>query len=135
MGFRISEDKTYEQQSLQWDKIVHSLEPEIDNLPESERRFFESKLKFLLDKETKLANIRTEHQFYFSEAKNYLFLLELYPMYTTNGYRLNIFGRYIGDLSLTMAENALAWKYGPMGFQHSSIKQELIQPPEVRQDG
>lgn len=135
MGIRISEDKQLEQQSLQWDKITHSLSPETDDLEnEEDKRFFESKIKFLLDKETRLANIPTKHMYYFMEAKNYLFLLEMFPMYTTNGYRLSKFGEHLGDLALTLAENALAWKFGPMGFQHSSIKQEVIQTPELRSE-
>ena len=135
MAIRISEDKQLEQQSLQWDKITHSLSPETDDLEnEEDRRFFESKIQFLLYKETRLANVKTNHMYYFMEAKNYLFLLEMFPMYTTNGYRLSAFGMHLGDLALTLAENALAWKYGPMGFQHSSVKQEVIQTPEIRSE-
>lgn len=131
MSFRISEDKSYEQQSFQWDKIVHSLELEIDDLPEEDRRYFGGIVKFLLNKETRLSNIPSRLIYYYMQSKNHLLLLTRYPMYVTPEYLRSIFAEHLGDLSILLAEDALAWKYGPMGFQESHVKQEITQKPEV----
>jgi len=129
MGIKIIEDKgSFEGATLAWDKITHSLEPETSTLPAEDRRYFESSIKFLIGKDTKLSNIKPEHMYYFMMEKKRILTLYAYPMVITGEYRRRKMTDFLGDLSLLLSENALAWKFGPMGFQESRVKQEIIQP-------
>jgi len=130
MAIRVSEDKgSFESATLAWDKITHSLELETKTLPEDDKRFFESAIKFLVGKDTKLSNIKPEYMYYFMMEKKRILTLFAYPMVITPEYRRRKLVDFLGDLSLLLSENALAWRYGPMGFQESHMRQTLTQPP------
>ena len=129
MAIKIIEDKgSFESATLSWDKITHSLEPETKTLPAEDRRYFESVIKFLIGKDTKLSNIKPEYMYYFMKEKERILTLSAYPMAITREYFRRKMTGFLGDLSLLLSENALAWKFGPMGFQESRVKKEIIQP-------
>lgn len=129
LAIKVIEDKgSFENATIAWDKITHSLEPETKTLPVEDRRFFESSIKFLIGKDTKLSNIKPDYMYYFMMEKKRILTLYAYPMVITGEYRRRKMTDFLGDLSLLLSENALAWKFGPMGFQSSHVKQEIIQP-------
>jgi hypothetical protein len=128
MAIRISEDKTSDQQGFNWNKISASLEPEIHMLPEEDRRYFKSKVKLLIGKEIRLSNIPKEHMYVYIKRVDWILLLLRYPMYVTPEFIRGEITKFLSRLGLQISEKGLGWKYGPMGFQHSSIKQEIIQP-------
>jgi len=132
MGIRISEDKSSEQTVFNWEKISHSLEPEIKELPEEDKRYFKSKIKLLIGKEIRLSNIPPNHMYAYIKRVDWILMLMRYPMYVTPEYIRSEVTKFLSRLGLQISESGLGWKYGPMGFQHSSVKQELIQTPDIR---
>ena len=134
MGIKISEDKSSDQTVFNWEKISHSLEPEINMLPEEDRRYFKSKVKLLIGKEIRLSNIPAAHMYVYIKRVDWILMLMRYPMYVTAEYIRSELTKFLSRLGLQISESGLGWKYGPMGFQHSSIKQEVIQTPELRSE-
>lgn len=133
MAIRISEDKTTDQQGFNWNKISASLEPEVERLPKDDRRYFKSKVKLLIGKEIRLSNIPKEHMYVYIKRVDWILLLMRYPMYVTPEFIRGEITKLLSRLGLQISKEGLGWKYGPMGFQHSSIKQEIIQPEkEIR---
>lgn len=132
MSIRISEDKTSDQTIFNWEKISHSLEPEINMLPKDDLRYFKSKVKLLIGKEIRLSNIPKDHMYGYIKRVDWILLLMRYPMYVTPEYIRSELTKFLSRLGLQISENGLGWKYGPMGFQHSSVKQEVVQTPEVK---
>lgn len=129
MSIKITEDRSsLEGSTFNWAKITHSLEPETKILPEDDRRYFESKIKLLIGKEIRLSNIHKEHMFFFNKFADRVYILTGYPMAINQEYIRREFSRFLTKLGLTISEDGLGWKYGPMGFQHSSVKQEIINP-------
>lgn len=130
MAFKIIEEKGYENTTFAWDKISHSLEPETENLEDpSDRRYFKSKIKFLMGKDIKLSNILSMPQLYFFMFfAEFIVMLTRYPMLYDEEYirsQITLFLNAHGEL---ISMDGLGWKFGPMGFQQQQIKQEIIQP-------
>lgn len=128
MSIRISEEKDYDRASFSWDKITHSLEPEVETLTdENARRFFTSKIKFLTGKDIRLSNIQTNAQlYYFLFFAEYIFMLSRYPMLINEEYILSEIALFLNAHGELISLDGLGWKYGPMGFQQQSVKQEII---------
>ena len=128
MAIRISEDKEYDRAGFSWDKITHSLEPEIETLTdESDRRYFTSKIKFLIGKDIRLSNIQSNAQlFFFLFYAEFIVFLTRYPMLIDDEYIRSQIALNLNAHGELISLDGLGWKYGPMGFQQSSIKQEII---------
>jgi len=128
MGIRISEDRDYDHSSIAWDKITHSLEPEIETLlDESDRRYFTSKIKFLVGKDIRLSNIQNNAQLYFFLFyAEFIVFLTRYPMLIDDEYIRSQIALFLNAHGELISLEGLGWKYGPMGFQQSYVKQELI---------
>lgn len=128
MAIRISEDKEYDRAAFSWDKITHSLEPEIQTLAdESDRRYFTSKIKFLIGKDIRLSNIQNTAQlYYFLFFAEFIIMLTRYPMLIDDEYIRSQIALNLNAHGELISLEGLGWKYGPMGFQEQTVKQELI---------
>lgn len=128
MAIRISEDRDYDHSSIAWDKVTHSLEPEIETLmDESDRRYFTSKIKFLIGKDIRLSNIQNNAQLYFFLFfAEYIVFLTRYPMLIDDEYIRSQIALFLNAHGELISLEGLGWKYGPMGFQQSSVRQEII---------
>lgn len=131
MAFRISEDKAYDSATFSWDKITHSLEPEIEILPEDDRRYFSSKIKLLIGKEIRLSNIPKEFMLVYIRWADWIIRLNRYPMVISPEFIRSEIARLLNRYGIRISQDGLGWKFGPMGFQQSHIKQEIIQPKEM----
>lgn len=134
MGIKIIEEKGYDQQTFVWDKIAHSLEPEIENLEDpSDRRYFQSKIKFLIGKDIKLSNIMSTAQlYYFMFYARFIIYLTRYPMLIDEEYIRSQIALFLNKHGELISFEGLGWKFGPMGFQQQKITQEVIQSPEKK---
>ena len=128
MAIKISEDHDYEHSSVAWDKITHSLEPEIETLTdESDRRYFTSKIKFLIGKDIRLSNTQNNAQlYYFKYFVKFIIALTRYPMFIDDEYIRSQIAIFLNGHGELISLDGLGWKYGPMGFQQSYVKQELV---------
>jgi len=128
MAIRISEDKEYDRAAFSWDKITHSLEPEIETLTdESDIRFFTSKIKFLIGKDIRLSNIQNNAQlYYFLFFAEFIVMLTRYPMLIDEEYIRSQIALFLNAHGELISLDGLGWKFGPMGFQSTSIRQEVI---------
>ena len=128
MSIRISDDKEYQSANIAWDKITHSLEPEIENLTdESDKRYFSSKIKFLIGKDIRLSNIQNSAQLYFFMFfAEFIIYLTRYPMLIDEEYIRSQIALFLNAHGELISLEGLGWKYGPMGFQQQSLKQEVI---------
>ena len=52
-----------------------------------------------------------------------------YPMLFPDEYARSEISKLLTRLGLRISENGLGWKFGPMGFQEQTIKQEVIGIP------
>lgn len=134
MAIRIEEDHgSYRADSSQWDKITHSLEPEIEPLTdEKDRAYFTSKIKFLIGKEIRLSNIPPAFLYGYLLRNDWIVTLLKYPMMVTPEYVRSEIEKMLFRLGIRISEHGLGWKYGPMGFQQSKITQEVLQPKMER---
>jgi hypothetical protein len=128
MSFKIIEEKEYGPAAIAWDKITHSLEPEIDTLEDnSDRRYFASKIKFLIGKDIRLSNIQNSAQLYFFMFyAEFIIYLTRYPMLIDEEYIRSQIALFLNAHGELISLDGLGWKYGPMGFQQQSVKQEVI---------
>ena len=117
---------------FEWDKIKHSFEPETKDLPEEDRKFFESKVKLLIGKEIKMSNIPREKIYMYIKRLDWVIKLMLYPqLFSRDRVRYEIV-QLLFRLGVQISVDGLGWKYGPMGFQYQKqhVKQELIGYPK-----
>ena len=128
MAIRVSEDKEYDRAGFSWDKITHSLEPEIETLTdESDRRYFTSKIKFLIGKDIRLSNIQNNAQLtYLLFYTKFIIMLTRYPMLIDDEFIRSEIALFLNIHGELISYEGLGWKYGPMGFQQSYMKQELV---------
>lgn len=120
---------SYERASTFWDRISHALGPEIEDLSEEDQRYYR-KVKFLIDKEPKLANYPRNYLYYFIRLARNVFTLSYYPMVISDEYLRRKLAEYVNTTSSTLAVDGLAWKFGPMGFQQQKIVQEVVGIPQ-----
>lgn len=130
MAIRIEEDReSYASAGFQWDKITHSLEPEIQPLTDpKDRAYYTSKIKFLIGKEIRLSNIPSQFLYGYLLRNDWIISLTKYPYVLTQEYVRSEIEKMLFRLGIRISEDGLGWKYGPMGFQQSKVTQELIQP-------
>lgn len=131
MAIKISEDRggTYDRVSFDWDRITHSLEPEVSSLPKKDREYFESQVKLLIGKEIRLSNISEKHIYLYIKRGDYIFRCMRYPMLFPPEYIRSEIGQLLYRLGIPISKEGLGWKYGPMGFQQQKITQEVIGMP------
>ena len=129
MAFRIEEDRgSYASAGFQWDKISHSLEPEVTTLLDpKDRAYFKSKIKFLIGKEIRLSNIPAKFLFGYVLRNDWIANLLKYPMVLPQEYVRTEIEKILFRLGIRISTEGLGWKYGPMGFQQSHVTQELMQ--------
>ena len=107
-----------------WKQIVYALEPLTDTLPEPYRSYFRSPVKLLIGKDISLANIHPRHMYSYIEQAEYILTLIYYAGVVDIKFILREVSKYLNRLGLSMSENGLFMKYGPMGFQH--ITQRMV---------
>ena len=131
MGRIIYEDQkdSYERASFQWDKITHSLEPELAKLPKKDRRYFESKVKLLIGKEIRLSNIPPKHIYMYIRRGDIILKTMRYPMLFDEEFVRSEIAKLLFRLGIRISEEGLGWKFGPMGFSQSTIKQQVTAVP------
>jgi len=130
MAIKISEDRgSYDRVSFDWDRIVHSLEPEITDLPKKDKKYFESQVKLLIGKEIRLSNISERFLYIYIKRADYIFRCMRYPMLFPAEYIRSEIAQLLYRLGIPISKDGLGWKYGPMGFQQQKITQEIISPP------
>jgi hypothetical protein len=137
MGRVIYEDQrdSYERASFQWDKITHSLEPELAKLPKKDRKYFESKVKLLIGKEIRLSNIPPRHIYMYIRRGDVIIKTMRYPMLFDNEFIRSEIAKLLFRLGIRISEDGLGWKYGPMGFQESTVKQQVTAVPAPTMEG
>ena len=116
---------------LDIEKIMMSLQPETKDLPEDDRRFFESKVKYLIGKEIKLSNIPEGKVAKYYRRIQWVIKIMRYPQLFSRDYIRYQIVELLAKLGLQLSIEGLAWKYGFMGFQQKQehYKQELINVP------
>ena len=129
----MSDDKQVsEHTGNMWEKISASLQPETKDLPKDDRRYFESRIKFLIGKEIRLSNIEDAYKEYLFRRRGQLIIKSnRYPMLFTREDINSKLAEFLLSLGLPISRDGLGWKYGPMGFQQQHLKQEVINMPTV----
>jgi len=107
-----------------WEKIVYALEPLTDTLPEPYRNYFKSPVKLLIGKDISLANIPPRYMYSYIQQSEYILNLIYYADIVNMDYILREVSKFLSRLGLSMSENGLFMKYGPMGYQ--TITQRLV---------
>jgi len=127
-GYKLVEDNSsYKEESLAWDKVVHSFEPEIDILPKADRDYFSSIVYNLINKEPALSNIPPKHMYIYKlQARRILRLLS-YPMLVPDEYVRRQVADYLNSLKTRLSENGLAWLFGPLSHTTQHVTQEIKQ--------
>ena len=98
-------------------------------MPEGDKEYFESKIKFLIGKDIRLSNIPTQHMYIYFLRSDWIYNVLRYPMLFPDEYARSEISKFLTRLGLRISENGLGWKFGPMGFQEQTIKQEVIGIP------
>jgi len=107
-----------------WKQIVYALEPLTDTLPEPYRSYFKSPVKLLIGKDISLANIHPKHMYSYIQQAEYILTLIYYAEIIDVKFILREVSKYLNRLGLSMSEEGLFMKYGPMGYQ--AITQKLV---------
>jgi len=107
-----------------WREIVFALEPLTDELPEPYKSYFKSPVKLLIGKDISLANVHPRHMYTFIEEADYILNLIYYADIYEVNFILREVSKYLNRLGLSMSEEGLFMKYGPMGYQH--VTQQLV---------
>lgn len=108
-----------------WEKIAHSLEPELAKLPKKDRRYFQSMVKLIIGKEIRLSNIPPKHIYTYFKRGDLVLDTMRYPQYVDAEFIRTQFAKLLYRLGIRISEDALGWRYGPMGFQQSKVIQEV----------
>ena len=117
-----------------WKQIVYALEPLTDTLPEPYRSYFKSPVKLLIGKDISLANIPSRHMYSYIQQAEYILTLIYYAEVIDIKFILKEVSKYLNRLGLSMSEDGIFMKYGPMGFQQSTHRyvQSIGMPPRTR---
>ena len=118
-----------------WEKIVYALEPLTDTLPEPYRSYFKSPVKLLIGKDISLANIHPQHMYSYYQQSEYILTLIYYADVIDINFILREVSKYLNRLGLSMSEDGLFMKYGPMGYQQVTQRLVSIGMPERRRRG
>ena len=113
-----------------WKQIVYALEPLTDTLPEPYRNYFKSPIKLLIGKDISLANIHPSHMYSYIQQAEYILTLIYYADVIDINFILREVSKYLNRLGLSMSENGLFMKYGPMGFQQVTQRLVSVGVPE-----
>jgi len=100
-----------------WKQIVYALEPLTDTLPEPYRGYFKSPVKLLIGKDISLANIPSRHMYSYIQQAEYILTLIYYADIVDIRFILREVSKYLNRLGLSMSEDGIFMKYGPMGYQ------------------
>jgi len=135
MSVKIIDDSSYKDESLSWDKVVHSFDPEIEILPEGDKDYFSSMIYWLINKEPALSNIPPAHMFAYILRADYIIDTHAYPMYITEEFTRRLLAKLLHRYKIRLSENALAWLYGPLSHTKQHVKQEIVQPVQPASNG
>lgn len=122
----------YESGTFNWERIAHSLEPELQKLPKQDRKYFESKVKLLIGKEIRLSNIPSNHIYMYVKRGDLVIKSMRYPMMFDDEFIRAEIAKLLYRLGIRISEEGLGWKFGPMGFQQQKIIQEVTGVPGVQ---
>jgi len=106
------------------EKIVYALEPLTDTLPEPYKSYFKSPVKLLIGKDISLANIHPRHMYSYIQQAEYILTLIYYAEIINLNFILREVSKYLNRLGLSMSEEGIFMKYGPMGYQ--AVTQRLV---------
>lgn len=134
MSIKVIDDSSYKDESLNWDRIVHSFDPELEMLPDGDKRYFTSIVYWLINKEPALSNIPPAHMFAYIIRADWILDLKSYPMYVNEEYVRKQIAKLLHRYKIRLSENALAWLYGPLSHTKQHVKQEIIQPVQKVSD-
>jgi len=107
-----------------WRQIVYALEPLTDTLPDPYRAYFSSPVKLLIGKDISLANIPRRCMYSYIQQAEYILTLIYYASVVDMNFILREVSKYLNRLGLSMSEDGIFMKYGPMGFQQ--VTQRLV---------
>jgi len=113
-----------------WKQIVYALEPLTDTLPEPYSSYFKSPVKLLIGKDISLANIPQRHMYSYIQQAEYILTLIYYADIVDINFILREVSKYLNRLGLSMSEDGLFMKYGPMGFQQVTQRYQTMAMPE-----
>jgi len=116
-----------------WERIVYALEPLTDTLPNPYKSYFRSPVKMLIGKDISLANIHPRQMYSFIQEADYIMNLIYYADVVDIRFILREISKYINRLGLSMSEDGLFMKYGPMGYQQ--VTQKLVSSPAYDSKG
>ena len=108
-----------------WKQIVYALEPLTDTLPQPYREYFKSPVKLLIGKDISLANIPPRHMYSYIQQAECILTWIYYADVVDIRFILREVSKYLNRLGLSMSENGIFMKYGPMGYQQ--VTQRLVQ--------
>ena len=115
-----------------WEKIVYALEPLTKTLPSPYKEYFESPVKLLIGKDISLANIHPKHMYSYIQQAEYILTLIYYADIIDVTFILREVSKYLNRLGLSMSEEGIFMKYGPMGYQAVTQRLVSIGPQERR---
>ena len=113
-----------------WRQIVYALEPLTDTLPSPYRDYFKSPVKLLIGKDISLANIPRHHMYTYIQQAEYILTLIYYADIIDINFILREVSKYLNRLGLSMSEDGLFMKYGPMGYQQVTQRLVSVGMPE-----
>jgi len=128
MAIRVSEEHGREQVSFDWEKIAAIYELDTKDLPENDRHYYESRLRYVMGRMIRLSNIKPQHLSFYIENTDWIFLIHLYPMLFYEEYYRKEIGSFMSLLGLPLSVDALGFKWGPMSHERQELKQEVIHP-------
>jgi len=113
-----------------WKQIVYALEPLTDTLPDPYSDYFRSPVKLLIGKDISLANIPPRHMYSYIEQAEYILTLIYYADVISIDFILREVSKYLNRLGLSMSEDGIFMKYGPMGYQQVTQRLVSVGMPE-----
>jgi len=130
MAIKVVEERG-ESSTFDWEKVAATFEPETKDLPKEDRLYYESRIKFLIGKLIRLANIKREHYLYYTDHGAWILMIHRYPMLFYEEYFRTAIAQFMNELGLTLSIYALGYKFGPMSYQIQHVKQEIIGAEKV----
>lgn len=128
MAIRVSEEPGREHISLDWEKIAAIYELDTKDLPEPDRQYYESRLRYIMGRMIRLSNIKPNHLSFYIQNVDWIFVIHLYPMLFYEEYFRKEIGNFMSLLGLPLSTDALGFKWGPMSHERQEVKQEVIHP-------
>jgi len=113
-----------------WKQIVYALEPLTDTLPSPYSEYFKSPVKLLIGKDISLANIPQRHMYSYIQQAEYILTLIYYADVINIDFILREVSKYLNRLGLSMSEDGIFMKYGPMGYQQVTQRLVSVGMPE-----